>query len=140
MCTMTEKEFSSLAESLAKVENVSQNETNSLSTKDLLKVYLKPRYQIRRLKSKGAILVLVWNFLVWSVYTSVANTVLKVHSNAGVISPVIEAIAAGLVMPLTGLLADVRFGRYKVVNWSICLLYTSPSPRDATLSRMPSSA
>ena len=26
------------------------------------------------------------------------------------------------------------------VNYSICLLYTSPSPRDATLSRMPSSA
>ena len=24
--------------------------------------------------------------------------------------------------------------------WKICLLYTSPSPRDATLSRMPSSA
>ena len=25
-------------------------------------------------------------------------------------------------------------------NYSACLLYTSPSPRDATLSRMPSSA
>ena len=25
-------------------------------------------------------------------------------------------------------------------TWSTCLLYTSPSPRDATLSRMPSSA
>ena len=25
-------------------------------------------------------------------------------------------------------------------NYEICLLYTSPSPRDATLSRMPSSA
>ena len=25
-------------------------------------------------------------------------------------------------------------------NWRPCLLYTSPSPRDATLSRMPSSA
>ena len=24
--------------------------------------------------------------------------------------------------------------------WCVCLLYTSPSPRDATLSRMPSSA
>ena len=24
--------------------------------------------------------------------------------------------------------------------WATCLLYTSPSPRDATLSRMPSSA
>ena len=30
----------------------------------------------------------------------------------------------------------------KGVNWlyNFCLLYTSPSPRDATLSRMPSSA
>ena len=27
-----------------------------------------------------------------------------------------------------------------ILNASICLLYTSPSPRDATLSRMPSSA
>ena len=31
-----------------------------------------------------------------------------------------------------------------IVNWyemdKLCLLYTSPSPRDATLSRMPSSA
>ena len=27
-----------------------------------------------------------------------------------------------------------------VINIGICLLYTSPSPRDATLSRMPSSA
>ena len=25
-------------------------------------------------------------------------------------------------------------------SWTSCLLYTSPSPRDATLSRMPSSA
>ena len=25
-------------------------------------------------------------------------------------------------------------------KWKLCLLYTSPSPRDATLSRMPSSA
>ena len=33
------------------------------------------------------------------------------------------------------LLNDMLFDNYK-----ICLLYTSPSPRDATLSRMPSSA
>ena len=26
------------------------------------------------------------------------------------------------------------------IDWKFCLLYTSPSPRDATLSRMPSSA
>ena len=29
---------------------------------------------------------------------------------------------------------------YGGTEWDICLLYTSPSPRDATLSRMPSSA
>ena len=31
--------------------------------------------------------------------------------------------------------------RWKTIEWlNCCLLYTSPSPRDATLSRMPSSA
>ena len=32
-----------------------------------------------------------------------------------------------------------RLGAEVFINYS-CLLYTSPSPRDATLSRMPSSA
>ena len=27
-----------------------------------------------------------------------------------------------------------------IIDYNCCLLYTSPSPRDATLSRMPSSA
>ena len=39
---------------------------------------------------------------------------------------------------------DGRYGNIeaikKIVQICICLLYTSPSPRDATLSRMPSSA
>ena len=38
---------------------------------------------------------------------------------------------------------DKSYGRLSVLsNWrcNTCLLYTSPSPRDATLSRMPSSA
>ena len=30
--------------------------------------------------------------------------------------------------------------RLQLINCTSCLLYTSPSPRDATLSRMPSSA
>ena len=35
---------------------------------------------------------------------------------------------------------DVGFGSLGSAQSDICLLYTSPSPRDATLSRMPSSA
>ena len=34
----------------------------------------------------------------------------------------------------------VPFAQYVNVGPNNCLLYTSPSPRDATLSRMPSSA
>ena len=33
-----------------------------------------------------------------------------------------------------------RWDRFPPLTYSTCLLYTSPSPRDATLSRMPSSA
>ena len=32
------------------------------------------------------------------------------------------------------------FGINSMISKYVCLLYTSPSPRDATLSRMPSSA
>ena len=38
-----------------------------------------------------------------------------------------------------GDLRDVEFVR-RAIQYKGCLLYTSPSPRDATLSRMPSSA
>ena len=41
----------------------------------------------------------------------------------------------GHLGPLAGILASLNWA--KEIN---CLLYTSPSPRDATLSRMPSSA
>ena len=37
-----------------------------------------------------------------------------------------------------GLLGPNGSGKTTLIN--LCLLYTSPSPRDATLSRMPSSA
>ena len=37
-------------------------------------------------------------------------------------------------------MGDISGNVEKVTNMILCLLYTSPSPRDATLSRMPSSA
>ena len=53
--------------------------------------------------------------------------------------------AAGITMSngkqalVSGRLAK-RLAHYQLDSYSDCLLYTSPSPRDATLSRMPSSA
>ena len=61
----------------------------------------------------------------------------------------VEDIAEIFKTPLTGTynwdytVQDNRIAKLyelgKKLNWN-CLLYTSPSPRDATLSRMPSSA
>ena len=49
-----------------------------------------------------------------------------------------------LIHHKTGFKADIYFvGQDKLCIWAIdnaCLLYTSPSPRDGLLSRMPSSA
>ena len=39
-----------------------------------------------------------------------------------------------------GLIPNVGLGPYCVAKYGVCLLYTSPSPRDGLLSRMPSSA
>ena len=50
----------------------------------------------------------------------------------------------GLVIEGVGLGRELEFrfdmGRFGEGRFGACLLYTSPSPRDATLSRMPSSA
>ena len=45
-------------------------------------------------------------------------------------------------MALSILVSDYAMGQLEPINNrpNPCLLYTSPSPRDATLSRMPSSA
>ena len=65
------------------------------------------------------------------------------------------ALAVGLVAPLTVVAGPSAFGEEEAVSASmaerlnprlnagfivLCLLYTSPSPRDRTRSRMPSSA
>ena len=43
----------------------SRETTNELSvTEKLREICFKPRYRLRRVKSKGAILVIVWSFLV----------------------------------------------------------------------------
>ena len=45
-----------------------------------------------------------------------------------------------LIVGLTFVYAISGLAVNHIDDWNACLLYTSPSPRDATLSRMPSSA
>ena len=51
-----------------------------------------------------------------------------------------EAIAILMEQALSETTEETKFDVDAYFNSDICLLYTSPSPRDATLSRMPSSA
>ena len=68
---------------------------------------------------------------------------IPVHLVAGIFGTLIVPLTnkdASLMAQLMGVLATAIFvSAISAVIW-FCLLYTSPSPRDATLSRMPSSA
>ena len=88
--------------------------SNRPSVGDRLKMYCKPTYRIRKLKNKGAILILVWNFFVISVfyYLSIFHLTWDMYS-----------IAWGLTLPIAGWLADVYLGRYKVIRWSIWIMW-----------------
>ena len=68
------------------------------------------------LKTKGAILILVWNFLLMNVYNYPA-----VYDAS--IKHTIEIIALSFILPLAGWLADVHFGRYKVIRWSMWIMW-----------------
>ena len=88
--------------------------SNGPSAGDTLKLCCRPTYRIRKIKNKGAILILVWNFLVISVfyYLSIYHPFRHLYS-----------ITWGLTLPIAGWLADVYLGRYKVIRWSIWIMW-----------------
>ena len=72
-----------------------------------------------------SLIILVGVFQSWNIALSIFNLCL--------ISAVMT-MGANIQWGYAGL---INFG---IMGYTACLLYTSPSPRDATLSRMPSSA
>ena len=71
------------------------------------------KYQSRRLKNKGAILLLVGNFLVTFVSKVVIIEVLKTIQGNLVTAPVVRII--GMRLPIAGWLADICLGS---TNWN----------------------
>ena len=71
-------------------------------------------------------------------------TIFKYRISGAVASIVVDALDVVVVEALQSLFGEPRvgFGDYYQAfdKWLDCLLYTSPSPRDGLLSRMPSSA
>ena len=69
------------------------------------KEYLKPcgrlTYHPRRLKSKGAILIVIWNFLLMTAFHYMRTTITSVHGFTVITVPTV----VGMMLPIAGLLA-----------------------------------
>jgi dipeptide/tripeptide permease len=76
--------------------------------------YCQLTYKIRTFKNKGATLLIVWNTLVMNLlYYLLTQTSLEgVHF-----------IALLFTLPIAGWLADVYLGRYKVIQWSMWIMW-----------------
>ena len=117
---MSDKEPCSL-ESPVKVEETLL-QYNKFSTEERLKECFKPTCHVRRLKNKGAMLVLVWNFLVTGVHIYIVHHISEVYSRLVL---QVMRIIFWVTLPLAGWLADVRYGRYKVMRLSIWTMWIS---------------
>ena len=105
---------------MALLENVSLlNPDNIAVTKEHLKTCCKPVYHPRRFKSKGALLILVWNFLCMSVLHLLFHNLYEKFTT----KPLVAIIVAGITLLIAGWLADAQIGRYKVVSTSILIMW-----------------
>ena len=99
---------------------------SEITFKERLKICCKPKYQPRKLKNKGAILVLVWNFFATTVFYYLYSKSVTPDKFCTICFHLIP-LPTGLVMFFAGLgwLADVYFERYKVLRWSIIIMWIS---------------
>ena len=79
------------------------------------------KVQSKKSQEQGAILVLVWNFLLSSIYFYIYYTTSKLYG--GYYQDIIIRAIIGVTMPIAGCLADVRFGRYKVISFSFWIMW-----------------
>ncbi len=89
---------------------------------------LAPKYQIRRIKSKGALLVLAWVFLVFGAFLTmfriaIDDAWLRTHGTHILQSQPVAVVILSICCPFAGWLADVYFGRYRVIYAGLWLMW-----------------
>ena len=80
---------------------------------------------------------------VWGIMNSFQSIAISRNTSLAIVAPgIAEALFATALGLLAAIPAVVAYNKFNndSIKYSHCLLYTSPSPRDGLLSRMPSSA
>ena len=95
--------------------------SSELTTKERLSICCKPSFQLRRLKNRGATLILIWSYICLSVLWFYVDTREKIFG----VKFSIHAAALGLTLPIAGWIADVRFGRYRVMHLSMWIMWAA---------------
>ena len=67
-CALSDSEDQRVDSSQSEPVYNSISKSNEITLKERVQICLKLKYQMRKLKNKGAIVVLVWNFIVTCVY------------------------------------------------------------------------
>ena len=99
-------------------------EDSDITLRERLKICFRPRYDLRKVKNKGAILVLVWNFLVTSIFYYVSRLTPESYNYCNICFQLMF-IPVGILLTVAGWLADIRFGRYNVIYWSSLIMWIS---------------
>ena len=85
---------------------------------------MKCKYRVRWFYSKGALLVLFWLLLITFVIISMMSVLPSIkYSTDGYWIYGVLLLLSILTVPLTGWLADTKFGNYKVVRFGVLLLF-----------------
>ena len=82
----------------------SQPDKNLITSKEYLQAYCIISYRMRKLKNKGAILVLMWSFMVAGVFNYLLTCLLAPYKD--LVSTSIMTII-GVTLPVAGWLAHV---------------------------------
>ena len=120
-----EEESSTIVKELERTAGGERNEfsqPDKIIFKEYLQACCRISYRMRKLKTKGAIFVLIWSSMVMNVFYHLIDSLLVPYYDS-VITSVVTII--GVTLPAAGWLADVRFGRYRVMRCSIWTMWIS---------------
>ena len=89
---------------------------SNITIQEKMKICLRPRYRPRKVNNKGAILVLIWNFLAMSLYHLIISYDYTTDGR-------LWQLVIGIILPLAGWLADTYTGRYKMIGCSLWIMW-----------------